>query len=122
MKHRISSHKLWIFIFLTAALVCIAVICLLLFRSGSQTAVIYENNKEVCRVDLSRVTESYTIPLAGNTILVEPGSISMQSATCPDKLCIQQGTLHTIGRIVCLPNRVVIEMIRAKDAPDAKVG
>ena len=122
MQHRRSSDKFWIIVFVFAALLCTAIICLLLFLPKAQTAVIYENEKEVCRVNLSRVTESYTIPLSGNTILVEPGSISMQSATCPDKLCIKQGTLHTVGKIVCLPNRVVIEMIKEKDAPDAKVG
>ena len=121
-KRRKFSDKFWVLVFLAAALVCIAAICLLLFIPKGQVAVIYENEKEVCRVDLSRVTESYTIPLTGNVVLVEPGSISMQSATCPDKLCIRQGTLHSVGKIVCLPNRVVIEMVSAKDAPDAKVG
>ena len=121
-QHRASSDKFWIFLFAIAALVCVAAICFFRFFSDGQTAVIYEDGKEVCRVDLSRVTESYTIPLEGNTILVEPGRISMQSATCPDKLCMKQGALHSVGRIVCLPNKVVIEMVGDKDAPDAKVG
>ena len=122
IQHQPFSNKIWIFFFSVVLLVCIAAICFLLFISNAQTAVIYVDGKEFCRVDLSHVTESYTIPLDGNTILVEPGGISMQSATCPDKLCIRQGTLHSVGRIVCLPNRVVIEMVNAKDAPDAKVG
>lgn len=122
MHRRASSAKFWILLFSAAAAVCIAAICVMLFLTDGQTAVISQDGKEVCRVDLSRVTESYTIPLDGNTILVEPGAISMQAATCPDKLCMKQGTLHTVGRIVCLPNRVVIEMVGSKDAPDAKVG
>ena len=122
IQHQPFSNKIWIFFFSVVLLVCIAAICFLLFISNAQTAVIYVDGKEFCRVDLYHVTESYTIPLDGNTILVEPGGISMQSATCPDKLCIRQGTLHSVGRIVCLPNRVVIEMVNAKDAPDAKVG
>ena len=122
IRHRFSTNKIWIILFSAAALICMAVIFLLVFFPHGQTAVIYQDGKELCRIDLSRVTESYTIPLAGNTILVQPGSISMQSATCPDKLCIRQGTLHSVGRIVCLPNRVLIEMEGGKDAPDAKVG
>ena len=109
MHRRSSSTKIWIVVFAIAAILCLAAILVLLFFSDGQTAVITQDGKEICRVDLSRVTESYTIPLNGNTILVEPGAISMQSATCPDKLCIHQGTLHSVGRIVCLPNRVVIE-------------
>ena len=122
MQRRISSDKFWLIIFAAASILCLAVILVLPHFISRQTAVITQDGKEVCRVDLSRVTESYTIPLEGNTILVEHGAISMQSATCPDKLCIKQGTLHSVGRIVCLPNRVVIEMVSGEDAPDAKVG
>ena len=122
MQRRISSDTFWIFLFAAAATLCLAVILVVPHFINRQTAVITQDGKEICRVDLSRVTESYTIPLDGNTILVEPGAISMQSATCPDKLCMKQGTLHSVGRIVCLPNRVVIEMVGSKDAPDAKVG
>lgn len=86
------------------------------------TAVISKDGQELYRIDLSAVTESYEIPLDGNTILVEHGQISMQSATCPDKLCVHQGILRTNGRIVCLPHRVLIEIEHGKNAPDAKVG
>ncbi len=85
--------------------------------------MIYQDGEEIARVDLNRVTKSYTIPLEGNTILVQPGKISMQAASCPDKLCIRQGELHRFGRIVCLPNHVLIEMQSSKQGePDAKVG
>ena len=95
---------------------------ILIKNIGGRTAVIYKDGEEIARVDLSRVTESYTIPLDGNVILVEPGSIRMQSADCPDQICVHQGALHDAGRIVCLPNRVLIEMQHTKDAPDAKAG
>ena len=122
--HRIkSSDRFWILLFAALAAVCIAVMICLHFLADRTVAVIYQDGNEVCRVDLTAVRESYTIPLKGNTILVEPGAISMQSADCPDKLCIRQGTLHTVGQIVCLPNRVLIEMESdSGDKPDAKVG
>lgn len=121
--HRLpSSDKFWIALFSCIVLVCVAIICFFQFARSSSVAVIYENGNEICRVDLSRVQESYTIPLSGNTILVEPGAISVQSASCPDKICMKQGKLHSVGRIVCLPNRVVIEMQSDKHEPDAKVG
>ena len=92
------------------------------FLPSRHVAVIYRDGEEVERVDLSRVTQSYTIPLEGNTILVQPGQICMRSANCPDQLCVRQGTIHSFGRIVCLPNRVVIEIQPDQNAPDAKVG
>ena len=122
--HRtVSSDQFWILLFSALAVICVTVIVCFHFFANRNIAVIYKDGNEVCRVDLSRVQESYTIPLDGNTILVEPGAISMQSANCPDGLCMRQGTLHSVGRIVCLPNRVMIEMESdKKNAPDAKVG
>ena len=124
MKHTnklSSSNKRWIAVF--AALIVFCLLLIILFKNiGGRTAVIYKDGVEIARVDLSRVTESYTIPLDGNVILVEPGAIRMQSADCPDQICVHQGVLHDTGRIVCLPNRVLIEMQHTKDAPDAKAG
>ncbi len=124
MKHtrtQKSSNKRWIVVF--AAMIACCIFCIFLIKNiEGRTAVIYKDGREIVRVDLARVTESYTIPLDGNVILVEPGSIRMQSADCPDQICVHQGVLHDAGRIVCLPNRVLIEMEHTKDAPDAKAG
>jgi hypothetical protein len=115
------SNKRWVAVF-AALIVCCVLSIILIKNIGGRTAVIYKDGEEIARVDLSRVTESYTIPLDGNVILVESGSIRMQSADCPDQICVHQGALHDAGRIVCLPNRVLIEMQHTKDAPDAKAG
>ena len=87
-----------------------------------QTAVIYQDEKIISKIDLSAVQESYTIPLEGNTILVEPGCISMLNADCPDQICVRQGKIHSAGQITCLPNRVQIILQNTEDQPDAKVG
>ncbi len=124
MKHtekRSFSNKRWLVIF-AALIVCCVVSIILIKNIEGRTAVIYKDGMEIARVDLSRVAERYTIPLDGNVILVEPGSIRMQSADCPDQICVHQGALHDAGRIVCLPNRVLIEMEHTKDALDAKAG
>ena len=44
-----------------------------------------------------------------NVAVVENGEIYMESATCPDKLCVHQGRISdTSKKIVCLPNKVII--------------
>ena len=121
IKKLSASNKRWITVF-AAVIVCCILSIILIKNIGGRTAVIYKDGREIARIDLSRVTESYTIPLDGNVILVEPGGIRMQSADCPDQICVHQGVLHDTGRIVCLPNRVLIEMQHTKDAPDAKAG
>lgn len=49
-----------------------------------------------------------------NEIEVRSGSIGVISADCPDKLCVQQGFINnTRLPIVCLPNRLVIQLREA---------
>lgn len=48
-----------------------------------------------------------------NIACVENGEIYMESATCPDKLCVHQGKIsNSSKKIVCLPNKVIIEAIK----------
>lgn len=80
-------------------------------------AEIYQDSELLYRIDLSEVTEPYTITITGddgeeNVVRVEPGIISMASASCPDGLCVEQGTISSgLFPIVCLPNRIRISII-----------
>ena len=48
-----------------------------------------------------------------NIAVVENGEIYMESANCPDKLCIHQGKISDSSKkIVCLPNKVIIEALK----------
>ncbi|MCD7814851.1 MAG: NusG domain II-containing protein [Lachnospiraceae bacterium] len=56
-----------------------------------------------------------------NVLVIEDGEAYMTEASCPDGLCISQGHISAEGTmIVCLPNRVVVQVIDA-DA-DAEEG
>ena len=42
----------------------------------------------------------------------EDGTVSMIKADCPDHLCVKQGKIREFGEsIVCLPNKVVLEIV-----------
>lgn len=46
-----------------------------------------------------------------NVIHIENGSVHMAESTCPDKTCIKQGSIDSPGEIiVCLPNKVIVEI------------
>ncbi len=48
-----------------------------------------------------------------NVAVVRDGEIYMESATCPDKLCVHQGKISDSSKkIICLPNRVIIEALK----------
>ena len=43
----------------------------------------------------------------------------MEDADCPDKLCIKQGKIDSNGqKIVCLPNKTVVEIRSEKESED----
>ena len=45
-----------------------------------------------------------------NVAVIENGEIYMESANCPDKLCVHQGRISDSSKkIICLPNSVIIE-------------
>ena len=61
-----------------------------------------------------------------NTFQIKDGAVSMLRASCKDHTCISTGSItHTGESIVCLPHRLVLQIIssdRSEDAaPDAIV-
>jgi len=94
------------------------IINLLLMQPPAEWVRIYQNNVLIERVDLSAVSEPFTIiaqsDLSTNVILVERGRIKMLSADCPDGTCVRQGWSNNNARpIVCLPHRIVIQFENA---------
>lgn len=82
----------------------------------------------VKEIDLDQVQVPYSFTLTGesgltNTILVEHGRIRVSESSCPDQICVHQGSISdgTVP-IVCLPNHLIIEIIGGGDALDAATG
>ena len=99
-------------IYLVLVSVCALLFLLpLLQKDRPVTAQILVGGETVETIDLSAVDAPYTVQYAGCTIAVEKGSIGFASATCPDRLCVKTGMLHTAGSAAaCVPNRVVITL------------
>lgn len=110
-----SMKKLIVFLAAAVILCLAAYFAFVLFAPAGTTAVIYVDGREYRRVDLSKVKEPYVIEIetvyGRNSVLVEPGAISVSSADCPDKICVHQGRLTGAGiPIVCMPHRLVIDI------------
>ena len=51
-----------------------------------------------------------------NLLIVEDGAARMESADCPDLLCVKMGSIRWAGEsIVCLPHQVVVTV---EEGPD----
>ena len=112
---KMSTRKL-ILILTAAAVICLAVyFAFVLLSPAGATAVIYIDGSEYKRIDLSKTGKPYEFTIeteyGSNTVLVEPGAISVSSADCPDKICVHQGRVTQAGiPIICMPHRLVIRI------------
>ena len=66
--------------------------------------------------DLNQVDEPYTYTFEHgsktNTVTLEQGRVCMSEANCPDQICVNQGWISdgTVP-IVCLPHRLIVEIV-----------
>ena len=78
-------------------------------------------------IDLAQVEEPYSLTLEDgsgtNTVLVEPGRIRVSEADCPDQVCVNQGYISdgTVP-IVCLPHKLMVEIVGGGGDLDAGAG
>ncbi|NLL80612.1 MAG: NusG domain II-containing protein [Clostridiales bacterium] len=72
-------------------------------------AVIYVDGMEYQRVSLWK--EQEILVGTGNVVVTGQGSAHMEAADCPDQICVHHRPVSKSGEsIVCLPNRVVVEI------------
>lgn len=61
-------------------------------------------------LDLNKDTEFTAHGWNGGTnhIVIKDGTVRVTEASCPDKVCVNQGAIRRTGEaIICLPNRMI---------------
>ncbi len=109
------ADKLVMFFLLILAIA--AIIFQGFFMSGDkgERVVITVNNKEYAGYNFSDIEEKTTLEIeteyGKNTVVIDQGSVWVSQADCPDKLDIKAGRISKTNQmIVCLPNRLMIEI------------
>ena len=87
-----------------------------------------EGSRVVIRVDkevfgIYDLTVDKTVPVTGegfsNILVIRDGKADMTEADCPDRICVKHRPVSRVGEtIVCLPHKVVVEVIGEGDSPD----
>lgn len=108
------------FIFITAILAAALILwgVMFLMRKGDYGSVrITVDGKEFGNFSLA---EDQVISIGETNVCeIKDGKIKMTGADCPDHLCMKQKAVGSSGgTIVCLPNKVVIEGVKASDSED----
>ena len=124
MRNKINKYDIALIV------VIIAVNVFILFYGGLNTvekgqkiAYVYSDNKLVGEYTL---TENYKTEFSVemstgsyNTIHIEDGKVWIHDATCPDKICLNQGKISNDGElIVCLPNRLMVQIKDNQETED----
>lgn len=114
-----KSNRFWLTVFAALLLLCVlAAVLIALFPSQGSTAVIYVDGEEVARIELSQLQEPYELTVGGNRIFATSAGIAVVEADCKDQSCVRQGMITDTGMpIVCLPNRLVVQ-IESGEAPE----
>lgn len=110
---------------LIAALLAVSLVLMLVFRlakaPGAQVVVrvsgeviaTYSLDEDRCQVIEGKNGGT-------NTLVIQDGTVCLSEATCPDLLCVHQGTISREGEsIVCLPNQVVVEVQEETEGEEA---
>ena len=93
-------------------------------KSPGAEVLVFVDGEEIARYALSQDTcvtigddEHY------NTLEIAGGNARVTAASCPDGLCRKQGAVRADGEmIVCLPNRLVVEVRGGAVETDQRVG
>lgn len=120
--------RFWVGVLAAAALLSVGAILLLgRWSGGGHMARIYQDGVLIREIDLDSLSAplTFTVEFQGrtNTITAQPGRIRVESADCPDQVCVDQGWISdgTVP-VVCLPNRLVIQIEGGGDGLDSATG
>lgn len=112
---------------LAAAVLSVGALLLQKKQTPSPVARITLDGELLQEIPLDEVEESYSFTVdsegGSNTVLVEPGRIRVSEADCPDQVCVNQGFISdgTVP-VVCLPHKLMIEIVGGGSEFDAAAG
>ena len=111
-------------IFILALLAVLAIVggCLLLLRGEGNTVTVQVDQQVYGTYSLAenRVVDIPSAEGGHNRLVIQDGQAHMESASCPDGICVAHHPIHRDGEsIVCLPNRVVITVTLADGAEES---
>lgn len=88
-----------------------SMLIILCFRKNGLYVSVKADGEEVARYPLS-LDAVYELNGGTNILVIEGGKAYLKDATCPDKLCVRQGTICKVGEVItCLPNKLTVTVI-----------
>lgn len=89
-------------------------------KEGGMVRVIIDGEvKAEYDVNVDRVVE-FDTEFGHNILTIKDGKVNMTEADCKDQICVHTGVIsHGKESIVCVPNRIIIEIVGENGGIDA---
>ena len=118
--------RFWLLLIGLIALACVAgLVTLSLHRQSGAMVQITQDGQVVGTYSLQQPrTLRYESQDGGyNIVVIADGKVRVSEASCPDQVCVDQGWISdgTVP-VVCLPNRLVIQIEGGGDGLDSVTG
>ena len=130
MKEQKRAGKLYlrndvIFIFIVLLIAAVGMLYLFVFREAGNAVRVTVNGELYGVYSLSKNTvqdiRTSEDDVRTNRLVILDGKAYMESASCPDGICVAHRPIFRDGEsIVCLPNRVVVTVVTngGSESPD----
>ncbi len=115
MKELTKGDKILIVAVIIINVISLWLVKNVLFNQNSKYISVQVNGEEIKRIIFDKNMVGKQIPIETeygyNLIEIGDEKVRVIEADCPDKLDVKQGYISRVGEvIVCLPNRLVIEI------------
>ncbi len=119
----LRKNDLILIAILVGTLAIISVILLLVRDPGNSVVVSVDGvKKHTFPLDENLEFEIEGYEGGKNFLVIEDGEAYLTDASCPDHLCVHMGKISNVGQsIICLPNRVVVEIVGEKNEAEGGV-
>ena len=120
----LKAHKNDILLILAVLILAGGVwVYMLCTRSVGGEVVVTVDGEEVLRAPLSEPRTYIRQDQSGevlNTVVIRDGRVCVESANCPDKICVHTGWVEYDGQmIVCLPHKLIVTVVGGEIGADA---
>ena len=120
LKKYINRNDFILIGILVIGFIMIAVSLILVGKKGNSVLITVDGHEQITLpLDIDTTYEIQGYDGGKNYLVIEDGQAYLEDATCPDHLCVNMGKISEVGQsIICLPNRVVVEVVGDSAAPE----
>ena len=118
LKRKKKDMIIYVSVLLLFGAACLYTALVKMYRPAGTYVRVSVDGRIVAEYPLSRDAETDIEGYSGGNLrlIIKDGTAYVSASTCPDKICVRHSAVsHTGESIICMPNRVVVEIISGSE-------